>query len=118
MGKEGNEARCTRWIGHEHGERGDGLEREVDGKGVFLKCGELRAREHFKGDDTGDEGLKEGTAEESTIARMSQIVLQKRVRGRADLSRWYVAGFLNEYEAIVARESLVLLTCICNVSSV
>lgn len=55
------------------------MECEVDGEGVFLEGGELGPGQHFEGDDAGDEGLKEGAAEEGAIAGIGQGVLEKGV---------------------------------------
>jgi hypothetical protein len=79
------------------------LQREVDREGVLLERGELRAREYAEGYDARDEGLEERRAQEGAITMLLLVFLSIESCSVAlYLSRWYVAGFLNDENDILA----------------
>ena len=66
---------------------------------MLLQGGELWSGEDLEGYHAGDEGLEERGAEEGAIAKICELMYGGYVY-RTNLNKWYVAGFLNEYEAM------------------
>jgi hypothetical protein len=69
----------------------------------------LGSWKHSEGYNTGNEGLEERGAEQGTIAGIDQCNPKDKCAGDSNLSKWYVAGFLNEYEAILNKRLMLPL---------